>query len=107
MEKAEKKDPVSEVVSAASNIIVFADNTEKKLREKGLSYKTQEYFDNGKENPEPEAINVEEGTDMSTYLAEKRDDAQAYIDMKDKLSQKKHTAKKLYSKFIGLFKRKK
>ena len=80
---------------------------EKKLREKGLSYKTQEYFDNGKGSLEPEAINVEEGTDMSTYLAEKRDDAQAYIDMKDKLSQKKHTAKKLYSKFIGLFSKKK
>ena len=30
----DKKDPVSEVLSAASNIIVFADNTENKLREK-------------------------------------------------------------------------
>ncbi len=30
----DKNDPMSEVMSAASNIIVFADNTEKKLREK-------------------------------------------------------------------------
>ena len=30
----DKKDPVSEVLAAASNIIVFADNTENKLREK-------------------------------------------------------------------------
>ena len=36
MEKSDKKDPVSEVLSAASSIIVFADNTENKLREKLL-----------------------------------------------------------------------
>lgn len=36
MENTEKKNPVSEVLAAASNIIVFADNTEKKLKEKLL-----------------------------------------------------------------------
>ena len=79
---------------------VFKALCEKKLREKGLSDKTQAYFEIEKAETVTEALNIEEGTDMSTYLAENRDSAQVYSDMKDKLSQKKE-------KILGFFKKKK
>lgn len=80
---------------------------ERKLRLKGLPCETQHYFNNSVLDNDGEIPNVEDGTEMSTYLSEKRDDAQAYNDVKDKLSQKTDTAKRIYFKLIGKFKKKK
>jgi predicted PurR-regulated permease PerM len=74
---------------------------EEKLRAKGLSDKTQAYFGTSDKGvPDSADSNIEEGTDMSTYLVEKRDDAQVYSEMKDKLSKKT-------DKILSLFKKKK
>ncbi|MBE6537797.1 MAG: AI-2E family transporter, partial [Ruminococcaceae bacterium] len=51
---------------------VFKALCEKRLREKGLSERTQAYFENAVVEAVDTGYNVEEGTDMSTYLAEKR-----------------------------------
>ncbi|MBE6537776.1 MAG: AI-2E family transporter [Ruminococcaceae bacterium] len=85
---------------------IFKALCEKKLREKGLSDRTQAYFENAAVETSDADYNIEEGTNMSTYLVEKRDDAQVYNEMKDKLSKKTDKAKRVYSKLKSLFKRK-
>jgi hypothetical protein len=80
---------------------------EKKLTEKGLATKTQDYFNVEAIEQAVEEAHVEQGTDMSTYLAEKRDDALVYSEMKDKLSKKTDSAKKLFSRVKGKFIKKK
>ena len=71
---------------------------ERALRRKGLPAKTQDYLATTVE--QANTPNIEVGTDMASYFAETRDDAQNFIDMKDDLMRKK-------SKILGLFKRKK
>jgi hypothetical protein len=80
---------------------------EKKRTEKGLATKTQDYFNVEAIEQAVEEAHVEQGTDMSTYLAEKRDDALVYSEMKDKLSKKTDSAKKLFSRVKGKFIKKK
>ena len=73
---------------------------ERELRKKGLPDKTQAYLATTAEVEQANTPNIEAGTDMASYFADTRDDAQNFIVMKDDLMRKK-------SKILGLFKRKK
>lgn len=73
---------------------VIKDICEKRLRSKSLPEQTYDYFSRVPENDD-----VIDGTDITSYFAEKRDDTQALSEMKEMLSKHTDSAKKLFSKF--------
>ena len=74
---------------------VIKDLCERRLRSREMPEQTYDYF----ERADKQTVDVIEGTDLTTYFSEKRDDTQVYNEMKEKLSKSTSNAKKFLSKF--------
>lgn len=86
---------------------VIKELCDKKLRAIGESDKTYDYFVKYELENSDELLNVKEGTDVTTFFSEKKDDTQAYNEIKDKLSKSSDSAKKVFRRIKNIFSRKK
>ncbi len=90
---------------------VFREFCEKRLREKSLPVRTEDYFIvKSKPNENKKVVTTEDGqqeiTDMTVYFTEKKDEVEVYNEMRKKLSRKSAFFKKIFGKikafFVGL-----
>ena len=86
---------------------VIKELCDKKLRTIGESDKTYDYFIKNESELSEELTNVKEGTDVTTFFSEKRDDIQTYNEIRDKLTKSSDSAKKAFRRIKNIFRRKK
>ena len=86
---------------------VIKELCDKKLRAVGESDKTCDYFAKHELENSENMPNVKEGTDVTTFFSEKKDDTQAYNEIKDRFTKSSDSAKKAFRRIKNIFKRKK